>query len=167
MTFSARRHHYLKVAGFLALAALGICEAQTTPADGKAELQTIGTVFIKGNSETADALRDKMTTYSCVQPSINEKKADAVMDVDEAARRSNTVLEGNRNKVASSITITMPNGDQVWSKTKLGSDGFVHSGAGIAVVEILRSLAKDACPGWVLRNEGHDGTPFHKDYVRP
>jgi hypothetical protein len=159
--------HMIKVAGFLALAALGICEAQTTPADGKAELQTIRTVFIKGNSETADALRDKMTTYSCVQPSINEKKADAVMDVDEAARRSNTVLEGNRNKVASSITITMPNGDQVWSKTKLGSEGFVHSGAGIAVVEILRSLAKDACPGWVLRNEGHDGTPFHKDYVRP
>ena len=159
--------HMTKVAGFLALAALGICEAQSTPADGKAELQTVTTVFVKGNSETANALRDKMTTYSCLQPSINEKKADAVMDVDEASRHSSTMLEGNTNKVASSVTITMPNGDQVWSKTKLGRDGFVHSGAGTAVVEMLRSLAKDACPGWVLRNEGHDGTPFHKDYVRP
>ncbi len=158
----------VKLAGFLVfLAALGVCEAQTTLADGKAELQTVKTVFVKGNSETADALRNKMTTYSCLQPSINEKKADAVMEVDETSRRSDTIFGGDTNKVVSSITITMPNGDQVWSKTKLGSDGFIHSGAGFAVVQILRNLAKDACPGWSLRDEGHHGTPFHKDYVRP
>jgi hypothetical protein len=140
------------------------------PADPKVvaqrELQSVRTVFVKGNSETSNALREKMETYSCLQPAINEKKADAVMDVDEAARRSDSLFGGHSNKISSSVTITMPNGDVVWSKNKLGDEGLIHSGAGGAAVGILRTLAKEACPGWSLRNEGKAGTPFHKDYVR-
>jgi hypothetical protein len=84
-----------------------------------------------------------------------------------AARQSDTVLLGHENEVSASVLLTMPNGDQVWSKNKLGGDGFIHSGAGYASVQLLRSLAKDACPGWSLRNEGGPGTPFHKAYERP
>jgi hypothetical protein len=32
---------------------------------------------------------------------------------------------------------------------------------------LRRKVAKDACPGWTLRNEGKEGTHFHKDYQRP
>ena len=97
----------------------------------------------------------------------NKTKADALSEVDEQDRKQNSMILGNQNRISSSVTITMPNGDQVWSSSKSGGDGFINSGAGHADVNILRALAKDACPGWVLRNEGSKGTPFHKDYVRP
>jgi hypothetical protein len=133
----------------------------------QAELQTVRTVFIDGNSEAADKLREKMEIYTCLKVGNNKAKADAVMAVDESARNSDSALMGHDNKVSASVVITMPNGDQVWSKNKLGGEGFVHSGAGTAAVNLLRALAKDACPDWKLRNEGGPGTPFHKDYVRP
>jgi len=50
------------------------------------------------------------------------------------------------NKVAASVTITMPNGDQIWSRTKAG-EGFIHSGAGEAIEKLLHDLAKEGCPG--------------------
>ncbi len=131
------------------------------------ELQSVRTLFVKGNSETSNTLREKMSIYSCLQTALSEKKADAVMDVDETARRSDSILGGHSNKVSSSVTITMPNGDVVWSKNKQGTEGLIHSGAGGAAVDLLRNLAKEACPGWVNRNEGKPGSAFHKDYVRP
>jgi hypothetical protein len=130
-------------------------------------LQTVRTIFIAGNSESADALRSKLDIYTCLKAALNPANVDATLTVEEAVRQSNTLLMGHDNKVSASVVITMPNGDQVWTKNKLGGDGFIHSGAGYAAVQLLRSLAKDACPGWTLRNEGKEGTHFHRDYQRP
>jgi hypothetical protein len=153
----------------MALAAT-ISPAAKKPAiseENLAELQTVQKVFIQGTSEAADKLRNGLETYTCLKLTNNKTKADALIEVDEQERRQDSVILGGQNRVSSSVTITMPNGDQVWSSSKSGGDGFVNSGAGHADVNILRALAKDACPGWVLRNEGSKGTPFHKDYVRP
>lgn len=150
--------------------ATAISRAAKKPAiseENLAELQTVQKVFIQGTSEAADKLRDDLETYTCLKLTNNQTKADALIEVDEKERGQNSVILGNRNRISSSVTITMPNGDQVWSSSKSGGAGFVNSGAGHADVNILRALAKDACPGWLLRNEGSKGTPFHKDYVRP
>src|SRR5258707_6915264 len=108
------------------------------------ELQSVRTLFVKGNSETSNTLREKMSIYSCLQTALSEKKADAVMDVDETARRSDSILGGHSNKVSSSVTITMPNGDVVWSKNKQGTEGLIHSGAGGAAAVLVPHLAKKA-----------------------
>jgi hypothetical protein len=131
-----------------------------------AELQTARIVFIDGNSESADKLRDKLETYTCLRLTNNKSKADAILSVDEQARRS-ALDENGSGKISASVIVTMPNGDQVWNVNKLGQGGFVHTGAGTAATNVLRALAKDACPGWSLRNEGAEGSHFHKEYVRP
>src|ERR1022692_1203824 len=70
----------------------------------------------------------------------NKSTADAVMDVKEQPKPNTDI-----NKVATSMTVTLPNGDLIWSRTKTG-EGFIHSGAGEAVEKILHDLSKDACP---------------------
>ena len=154
----------------VATLAVVIAHAAKKPAiseESLAELQTVQKVFIQGTSEAADKLRNDLETYTCLKLTNNKTKADALIEVDERERRQSSVILGNQNRVSSSVTITMPNGDQVWSNSKSGGDGFINSGAGHADVNLLRALAKDACPGWSLRNEGSQGTAFHKDYIRP
>jgi hypothetical protein len=131
------------VVAFISL--VSVCAAEKKPAisaENLAKLQTVKTVFVDGNSESADKLREKMESWTCLKLTSNKSNADAIMTVDERTK-PNTDL----NKVAASVTITMPNGDQVWSRTKAG-EGFVHSGAGMAAENLLHDLAKDACPGW-------------------
>lgn len=154
-------------AASFAIAGAGAAKKPAISEENLAELRTVQKVFIKGTSEAADKLREKLETYTCLKLTNNKTKADALIEVDEQERRQDSMILGNENRVSSSITITMPNGDQVWSKSKSGADGFINSGAGHAGVNILRALAKDACPAWSMRNEGSKGTPFHKDYVRP
>jgi hypothetical protein len=112
------------------------------------ELQTVRRVFVDGNSESAGQIRGKIEKFTCLKLTNNKLKADAIITSDEQARRSHSVFVGNQNKVSASVVVTMPNGDQVWDLNKLHQDGFVHSGAGSAITDILRLLAKDACPGW-------------------
>ena len=126
------------------------CYAGKKPAisaENLAKLQTVKTIFVDGNSESADKLREKMESWTCLKLTNNKSNADAIMTVDERTKPNTDV-----NKVAASVTITMPNGDQVWSRTKAG-EGFVHSGAGMAAENLLHDLAKDVCPaGWSRRN---------------
>ena len=110
-----------------------------------AKLQTVKTIFVDGNSESADKLREKLESWTCLKLTNNKSQADAIMSTEEREKTS------DMHKVAASVTITMPNGDQVWSRTKTG-EGFVHSGAGMAAENLLHDLAKDACPGWSRRN---------------
>jgi len=107
-----------------------------------AKLQTVKTVFVDGNSESADKLREKLETFSCFTLSNNKSRADAIMTTEE--RNAHDYVT---NEVLTSATITMPNGDQVWTRSKKGG-GFVHSGAGMAAEDILHDLAKEACPNW-------------------
>jgi hypothetical protein len=107
-----------------------------------AKLQTVKTIFVDGNSESSDKLREKLETFSCFTLSNNKSRADAIMAAEE--RNAHDYVA---NEVLTSVTITMPNGDQVWTRSKKGG-GFVHSGAGMAAEDILHDLAKEACPNW-------------------
>ena len=124
------------------------CHAEKKPAiseENLAKLQAVKTVFVDGNSESADKLREKMESWTCLKLSSNKSQADAIMSVEEREKPSDL------HKLAASVVITMPNGDQVWTRTKTG-EGVVHSGAGMAAENLLHDLAKDACPGWSRRN---------------
>src|ERR1035441_544329 len=121
-----------------------LCYAGKKPAiseENLAKLQTIKVLFVDGNSESADKLREKLESWTCLKLTNNKSQADAIMSTEEREKTS------DMHKVAASVVITMPNGDQVWSRTKTG-EGFVHSGAGMAAENLLHDLAKDACPGW-------------------
>jgi hypothetical protein len=107
-----------------------------------AKLQTVKTIFVDGTSESADKLREKLETFSCFTLSNNKSRADAIMTTEERNAHDSVT-----NEVLTSVTITMPNGDQVWTRSKKGG-GFVHSGAGMAAEDILHDLAKEACPNW-------------------
>ncbi|MFZ0797896.1 MAG: hypothetical protein WAM98_08915 [Terriglobales bacterium] len=106
-----------------------------------AKLQAVKTIFVDGNNESADKVRQHLESWTCLALTNNKSTADAVMDVKEQ-QKPNTDI----NKVATSLTITLPNGDLIWSRTKTG-EGLVHSGAGEAVEKVLHGLSKDACPG--------------------
>ena len=107
-----------------------------------AELRTVKTIFVDGNSESADKLREKLETFSCFTLSNNKSHADAMMTTEE--RNAHDYVT---NEVVTSVTITMPDGNQVWTRSKRGGD-FVHSGAGMAAEDILHDLAKEVCPNW-------------------
>ena len=111
------------------------------------KLQAIKMVFVDGNSESADKIREHLESQSCFKLVNNKSKADAVMSVSE----ENKPGEGMQWVVAS-ITVTTLNGDQIWSRSK-GGGGFVYSGAGMATDNLLHDLRKDACPGWSRQNK--------------
>ena len=124
------------------------CYAEKKPAiseENLTKLQAVKTLFVDGNSESADKLREKMESWTCLKLASNKAQADAIMSVEEREKLSDL------HKLAASVVVAMPNGDQVWTRTKTG-EGFVHSGAGMAAENLLHDLAKDACPGWSRRN---------------
>jgi hypothetical protein len=132
---------------FVAVASL--CHAGKKPAiseENLAKLQTVKVIFVDGNSESADKLREKMESWTCLKLTNNKSQADAIMSTEEREKPS------DYHKVAASVTVTIQNGDQVWSRTKTGV-GVVGSGAGMAAENLLHDLAKDACPGWSRRNK--------------
>lgn len=106
-----------------------------------AELQTVKTIFVDGNSESADEIRDRLESRTCLILTNNKSRADAIMSVEERLKPNVTY-----NRLATSATVTLPNGDQVWSKTGIGL-GFFRTGAAAAAERILDALARDACAG--------------------
>jgi hypothetical protein len=105
-----------------------------------AKLQSVKTIFVDGNNESADKVRQHLEAWTCLTLSNNKTKADAIMGIEEKT------IPSDINKVSTSMTITLPNGDLIWSRTKTG-EGFIHSGAGEAAEKVLHDLSKDACPG--------------------
>src|ERR1019366_3813675 len=98
---------------FVAVASL--CHAGKKPAiseENFAKLQTVKVIFVDGNSESADKLREKLESWTCLKLTNNESQADAIMSTEEREKPSDL------HKLAASVVITMPNGDQVWSRTK-------------------------------------------------
>jgi hypothetical protein len=122
----------------------GAREKPAISEENLAKLRTVKTVFVDGNNESADKFREKLEVWTCLKLANNKSQADAIINVEERERPSDL------HKVAASVVATMPNGDQVWSRTKTG-EGFVHSGAGMAAENLLHDLAKDACPRWSRR----------------
>jgi hypothetical protein len=130
------------VAAILLAAAMSL--AKDKPAaeqENLAKLRAVRTVFVEGNNESADKVRQHLESWTCLVLSTNKTAADAVMAIDERTKPNTDI-----NKVATSLTISLPNGDLIWSRTKTG-EGFIHSGAGEAVEKVLHDLSKDACPG--------------------
>ncbi len=109
-----------------------------------AKLQAVKIIFVDGNSESADKVRQHLESWTCLKLTNNKATANAVIGVQEREKPSDI------HEVATSLTIILPNGDLIWSRTKTGS-GFVHSGAGEAVEKVLHDLSKDACPGQYFR----------------
>jgi len=137
----------LTILVFFAVASFGNAEKKPRiSAESLAELRTVKTVFVDGNSESADKVREKLGSWTCLKLTNNKSQADGVIAVEERTKPSTDV-----NEVAASMTVTMQNGDQVWFRTKRG-EGIFHSGAGMAAENLLHDLAKDACPGWSRGN---------------
>jgi hypothetical protein len=105
-----------------------------------AKLQTIKIVFVDGNSESADEIREKLESRTCLVLTNNRSQAHAIISVEERIKPNVTV-----DRLATSVTVVMPNGDLVWSKSRTGW-AFLNTGAVEAVEAILDELAKDACP---------------------
>jgi hypothetical protein len=96
------------------------------------KLQAVKTIFVDGNNESADKVRQHLESWTCLALTNNKSTADAVIDVKEQQKPNADI-----NKVATSLTITLPNGDLIWSRTKTGE----------AVEKVLHDLSKEACPG--------------------
>src|ERR1035437_6636870 len=96
-----------------------------------AKLQTVKVLFVDGNSESADKLREKLESWTCLKLTNNKSQAGAIMNVEERPKPD----EG-MNWLVTSITITTKTGDQVWSRSK-GGGGFVNSGAGRAAENLF------------------------------
>jgi hypothetical protein len=103
-------------------------------------LRAVKTVFVDGNSESADKIRQHVEAQSFFTLVNNKSKADAIMTVGEENKPGEDF-----QWVVTSITLTTPSGDQIWSKSK-GGGGLVHSGAGTATDNLLHDLRKEACP---------------------
>lgn len=116
----------------------------TIEKENLAKLQGVRIIFVDGNNESADKVRQHVESWTCLKLTNNKTTADAVMDVQEREKPSDI------HEVATSLTVTLLNGDLIWSRTKTGA-GFVHSGAGEAVEKVLHDLSKDACPGQHFR----------------
>jgi hypothetical protein len=117
------------------LFAVAMSPAKDKPAieqENLARLQAVRSIFVDGNNESADKVRQHIESWTCLKLTNNKTTADAVMDVQEREKSSDI------HKVATSLTITLPNGDLIWSRTKTG-EGFVHSGAGEAVEKVLHA----------------------------
>ncbi len=131
----------------LVLLASGMSPGKDKPAIEKenlTKLQSVKSIFVDGNNESADKVRQHLESWTCLKLASNKNTADAVIEVQEREKPSEI------HEVATSLTVKLPNGDLIWSRTKTGA-GFVHSGAGEAVEKVLHDLSKDACPGQHFR----------------
>jgi len=80
------------------------CHAGKKPAiseENLAKLQAVKTVFVDGNSESADKLREKLESWTCLKLTNNKSQAGAVMSVEEREKPSDL------HKLATSVVITM------------------------------------------------------------
>lgn len=132
------------IAAVLLAASMSAKDKPAIEKENLTKLQAVKTIFVNGNNESADKVREHLESWTCLKLTNNKTTADAVMDVQEREKPSEI------HEVAISLTITLPNGDLIWSRTKTGS-GFVHSGAGEAAEKVLHDLSKDACPGQHFR----------------
>ena len=115
-------------------------------------LASIHKIYVKGNNETAVDLRRDMlktaTKYgddSCFSVVGNEKAADAVLQISqhEASGGVNSLMGfgGGISTTVATGTLTDAKGNLLWSDSKQGAAGMIHSGGGSAAL-LLRFLHK-------------------------
>jgi hypothetical protein len=75
----------------LLFVSVSLCYAEKKPVTSEenlAKLQAVKTVFVDGNSESADKLREKMESWTCLKLTNNKAQADAIMSVEEREKPS-------------------------------------------------------------------------------
>jgi hypothetical protein len=131
----------------LALVLLSVSFAAPSYADKKPavnqenmeKLRAVKTIFVDGNGESSDKIREHLESQTCFTLANNKSKADAIMTISEQQVPSNDFQVH-----ATSVTITNADGDQLWTKSKQGVGAF-RSGAGMAADDLLHDLKKQAC----------------------
>lgn len=123
-------------------------------------LMEVHKVYIKGNNEaTVDLRRDMLKTAdkygdnACFAVVGNEKAADAILEVNEheASGGLNPMIGlggGAKMTTVATGTLSDSKGNLLWSDSKQGGAGMIHSGAGSAAQNLLRSLYHQACGSW-------------------
>lgn len=119
-----------------------------------ASVSEVHTVFIAGNNEAAadmrrDLLKDstKFQQSACFTVLGSKQHADAILDLAQAetAGGSGGFLGGSSlESTVASATLTNQHGDLLWNDSKQGLQGVIHTGAGNAETNLLRSLFKAA-----------------------
>lgn len=140
---------------FVTVALLAAAAAGQTKPNPLTGLAAVHSIFVKGNSESATWIRRELVRQAkvfpkhhreiCLSLADNPKKADAVLDINEAFKAAGILSDPG---VTASGTLTDAAGDLLWSDAKGGSSGFIHSGAGGASQFLLLSLEKRVCPKW-------------------
>ena len=127
---------------------------QPSTATTSVSISDVRSIFISGNNEaTADARRNllkiqsKSPDHACFHISGVRAAADAVLDLNESdtSGGSGGIFGGNGHETTVvSGSLTNKNGDLLWSDAKQGIQGIVHTGAGDAEGNSMRSLFKAA-----------------------
>ena len=120
------------------------------PASAIKSITDVRTIFISGNNEAAANARNDLLKIAsehpdnaCFRLSGVPKLADATLDISErdTAGGSGGIFGGtNLETTVASGTLTDAAGDLLWSNSKQGIQGVVHTGAGDAVKMLLWSL---------------------------
>jgi hypothetical protein len=120
------------------------------PAPAIKSITDVRTIFISGNNEAAANARNDLLKIAsehpdnaCFRLSGVPKLADATLDISErdTAGGSGGIFGGtNLETTVASGTLTDAAGDLLWSNSKQGIQGVVHTGAGDAVKMLLWSL---------------------------
>jgi hypothetical protein len=132
------------VCGMLTVTLIAMGTAFSTKKANPA-LASVHGVFVKGNNEAASNLRNKMMKEAeegkgCFTVVGREGDADAVLEVNQ--EMTGHGMEGNT--VVVSGTMTAKDGKLLWSDSKQGASGMVHTGAGNAAQNLLYSLQRAA-----------------------
>jgi hypothetical protein len=64
---------------------------------------------VDGNNQSADEIREKLESRTCLILTNNKSRADAIVSVEERIKPNVTF-----NRLVTSVTVTMPTGDLVW-----------------------------------------------------
>jgi len=136
----------LRLISILVFGALAICRvggAKTKVLDSR--IKDVRKVFVKGNNEAAERVREDLTKNGCLSLAGNAEVADAVMEIstDTSSQGGAFGSIGARNWIVSS-TLTLKSGDLIWSKSTRGPDAPFNGGGKTAGKLLVKYLSKDA-----------------------
>jgi hypothetical protein len=142
-----------KLLTVIALAGLAL-PAQAHKKEADPSVAAVGTIYVDGDSEVSTAVRRKLIAIAekeengaCFQVAGNPDKADAVLKIGQNETTGGFWGNGRTTTVATG-NLTNKDGDLIWSDSKQGANGLIHTGAGSAAENVLHSLWQSAgCDG--------------------
>lgn len=105
------------------------------------DLCTIKTVFVSGNSESADFVRQQIEKATWLKLVSNASAADGVLKIAEHTHTKHFPIATQETAVSAEL---WKGKDLEWSETQTWGEGVFHSGAGSAVKLLLSDLDKEA-----------------------